>query len=281
MGVHERPASRIYENQIRPLARLHRPSRTGGLPREWFGDFGVGDADAVPPPHSSTAVGAGASSAPRPTRWHYNLHIPHALSGPRARASSLGRSRVGGYPFRGPGTSLVSVADFGLSPPTDNPRLSLQGRALVQEGSRSLFQATIPTYTLGNVYAGCLTTPDPNRPRTCTGTSTRAPCGWRHHPPPRPLGLRDRPPQRHGRAEDGPAETIEAATRGRAGGAKRRFLAYLGREVSPPSTGSEAGTGGIGRDDERRSTSRGSSASGIPRRARPILYYRVEVGPAF
>jgi carboxypeptidase Taq len=139
MGVHE-SQSRSYENQLGRSRAF-----TGwlfGRMREVFGDFGIADADGfyravnrVHPGHIRTEA----------DEVHYNLHV--MLRFDLERALIRGELEVGDLEaawndrFR---------ADFGVA--VDRPS---NGMLQDVHWSCGLF-GYFPTYTLGNVYAGCL-----------------------------------------------------------------------------------------------------------------------------
>jgi len=187
MGVHE-SQSRIYENQIGRSRAFtgHLYGRMRGV----FGDFGVGDADAFHAIVNRVAPGFIRTEA---DEVHYNLHILMRFD--LERALVAGDLAVADLPGA---WNDRFVADFGLSPPTDT-----LGCLQDVHWSVGLF-GYFPTYTLGNVYAGCLHAAlrrdVPGLDAALAAGDTTPATAW----------LRDRL-QRHG-ALRMPAETIEAAT---------------------------------------------------------------------
>ena len=186
MGVHE-SQSRIYENQI---------GRGQGL-TEWlygqmrgvFGDFGIGSADGFYRAVNRVHSGFIRTEA---DEVHYNLHIMMRFD--LERAFVRGDLAVGDIEaawndrFR---------ADFGVA--VDRPRHGMLQDVHWSVGLYGYF----PTYTLGNVYAGCLyqalTAAVPDLEMLLTRGETGAAVGW----------LRERL-QVHGGLR-GPRETIAAA----------------------------------------------------------------------
>ncbi len=139
MGVHE-SQSRIYENQLGRsraftgwlYARMH----------EGFGDFGVESADAFYATVNRVAPGYIRTEA---DEVHYNLHILMRFD--------LERALIGGAL----GVADLEEAwndrfeaDFGV-------KVDIPAHGMLQDvhWSVGLF-GYFPTYTLGNVYAGCL-----------------------------------------------------------------------------------------------------------------------------
>ncbi|MBY0352346.1 carboxypeptidase M32 [Tabrizicola sp.] len=141
MGVHE-SQSRSYENQL-GLSRAF----TGWLfarMREIFGDFGIADADGFYRAVNRVHAGFIRTEA---DEVHYNLHImmrfdlERALIRDELEVSDL--EAAWNDRFR---------ADFGVA--VDKPS---NGMLQDVHWSCGLF-GYFPTYTLGNVYAGCLVT---------------------------------------------------------------------------------------------------------------------------
>jgi carboxypeptidase Taq len=139
MGVHE-SQSRIYENQ---LARS-RPftSWLFGRMHEIFGDFGVDDAKSFYRIVNRVAPGFIRTEA---DEVHYNLHVLMRFD--------LERAVIGGD---------LAVADLEAA---WNERFARDFGLRVERPSNGLLQDVhwslglfgyFPTYTLGNVYAGCL-----------------------------------------------------------------------------------------------------------------------------
>ncbi|MGQ0566295.1 MAG: carboxypeptidase M32 [Gemmobacter sp.] len=139
MGVHE-SQSRIYENQL----GRSRPF-TGwlyGRMRDAFGDFGVADADAFYGTVNKLREGFIRTEA---DEVQYNLHVMLRFDLERALiAGGLGVDDLEAAwndRFR---------ADFGQVPPRPSA-----GMLQDVHWSVGLF-GYFPTYTLGNLYAGCL-----------------------------------------------------------------------------------------------------------------------------
>jgi len=139
MGVHE-SQSRAYENQLGRSRAF-----TGwlfGRMREVFGDFGIADAEGFYRAVNRVHPGYVRTEA---DEVHYNLHV--MLRFDLERALMQGRLEVGDLEeawnsrFR---------ADFGVA--VDRPS---NGMLQDVHWSCGLF-GYFPTYTLGNVYAGCL-----------------------------------------------------------------------------------------------------------------------------
>ena len=139
MGVHE-SQSRIYENQIGRSRAF-----TGHLfarMTDTFGDLGVGDADAFFATVNRVDSGFIRTEA---DEVHYNLHVllrydlERALIGGALEVSDLEQAWNDRF-----------EADFGARP----PKASL-GVLQDVHWPVGLF-GYFPTYTLGNVYAGCL-----------------------------------------------------------------------------------------------------------------------------
>ncbi|MEM9426365.1 MAG: carboxypeptidase M32 [Pseudomonadota bacterium] len=139
MGVHE-SQSRIYENQLGRSRAF-----TGHLfdrMQDTFGDFGVTDADAFYAVVNRCAPGYIRTEA---DEVHYNLHV--ALRFDLERDLIAGRLEVPDLPEA---WNTRFESDFGLK--VDTP-----ANGVLQDvhWSEALF-GYFPTYTLGNVYAGCL-----------------------------------------------------------------------------------------------------------------------------
>ena len=139
MGVHE-SQSRIYENQLGRSRAF-----TGwlfGQMRDQFGDFGIADEDAFFATVNRVSDGFIRTEA---DEVQYNLHVLMRFDLERALMS---------------GDLAVSdleaawndrfAADFGYK--VDKPSNGLLQDVHWSEGLFGYF----PTYTLGNVYAGCL-----------------------------------------------------------------------------------------------------------------------------
>ncbi|MDJ1008685.1 MAG: carboxypeptidase M32 [Paracoccaceae bacterium] len=139
MGVHE-SQSRIYENQLG-----RSPAFTGwllGRMRGAFGDFGVADAETFARIVNRVAPGFIRTEA---DEIHYNLHIMLRFDLERALVS--GDLSVADLP--GAWDDRFE-ADFGLRPSRPS-----EGCLQDVHWSVGLF-GYFPTYSLGNVYAGCL-----------------------------------------------------------------------------------------------------------------------------
>jgi carboxypeptidase Taq len=139
MGVHE-SQSRIYENQLGRSQAF-----TGwlfGQMRERFGPFGVGDAEAFYGAVNRVQSGFIRTEA---DEVHYNLHIMMRFDLERA----LIRGDLAVADLEAAWNDRF-LADFGVA--VDRP-----AHGLLQDvhWSVGLF-GYFPTYTLGNVYAGCL-----------------------------------------------------------------------------------------------------------------------------
>jgi carboxypeptidase Taq len=174
MGVHE-SQSRSYENQLGRSRAF-----TGwlfGRMRAMFGDFGIADAEGFYRAVNRVHPGFIRTEA---DEVHYNLHV--MLRFDLERALIRGELEVGDLEaawndrFR---------ADFGVA--VDRPS---QGMLQDVHWSCGLF-GYFPTYTLGNVYAGCLVkalrSEVPGLDGMMAGGDVSAATGW----------LRDRL-QRHG-----------------------------------------------------------------------------------
>lgn len=139
MGVHE-SQSRIYENQIG-----RGQAFTGWLFDEMtqaFGDFGVADAQAFYATVNRVNAGYIRTEA---DEIHYNLHV--LLRFDLERAMIAGDLSVADLPEA---WNTRFEADFGVA--VDKPS---NGCLQDVHWSVGLF-GYFPTYTLGNVYAGCL-----------------------------------------------------------------------------------------------------------------------------
>ena len=139
MGVHE-SQSRIYENQLGRSRAF-----TGwlhGRMRDLFGDFGLADADAFYAAANHVHPGFIRTEA---DEVHYNLHVLMRFD--------LERAMIDGD---------LDVADL---PDAWNERFARDFGVTVDRPSNGCLQDVhwsvglfgyFPTYTLGNVYAGCL-----------------------------------------------------------------------------------------------------------------------------
>ncbi|MEO0917828.1 MAG: carboxypeptidase M32, partial [Pseudomonadota bacterium] len=141
MGVHE-SQSRIYENQLGRSRAF-----TGWLYGEIcarFGDFGVADANAFYAITNRCAPGYIRTEA---DEVHYNLHV--ALRFDLERDLIAGRLEVPDLPEA---WNARFARDFGIA-------VDVPANGVLQDvhWSEALF-GYFPTYTLGNVYAGCLHT---------------------------------------------------------------------------------------------------------------------------
>ena len=139
MGVHE-SQSRIYENQIG-----RGQAFTGWLFKQMqdgFGDFGVSDADAFYATVNRVHSGYIRTEA---DEIHYNLHV--LLRFDLERAMIAGDLAVTDLPDA---WNERFLADFGVA--VDKPS---NGCLQDVHWSVGLF-GYFPTYSLGNVYAGCL-----------------------------------------------------------------------------------------------------------------------------
>lgn len=139
MGVHE-SQSRIYENQLGRGRAF-----TGWLfdqMCESFGDFGVAEADAFYATVNRVATGYIRTEA---DEVHYNLHV--LLRFDLERALLAGDLQVADMEAA---WNDRFEADFGMA--VDKPS---NGMLQDVHWSVGLF-GYFPTYTLGNVYAGCL-----------------------------------------------------------------------------------------------------------------------------
>ncbi|MFT6459604.1 carboxypeptidase M32 [Pseudophaeobacter arcticus] len=139
MGVHE-SQSRIYENQIGRGAAF--TSWLYGEMRDSFGDFGISDADAFYKAVNRVHKGYIRTEA---DELQYNLHI--MLRFDLERALMAGDLEVGDLEAA---WNDRFEADFGYG--VDKPS---NGCLQDVHWSVGLF-GYFPTYSLGNVYAGCL-----------------------------------------------------------------------------------------------------------------------------
>lgn len=186
MGVHE-SQSRIYENQMgrgRALTGWLFGRMTGA-----FGDFGVADAGAFYAAVNRVQPGYIRTEA---DEVHYNLHIMMRFD--LERALIRGDLAVGDLEAA---WNDRFKADFGVA--VDRPRHGMLQDVHWSCGLYGYF----PTYTLGNVYAGCLwkamQAQVPGLEEGLARGDTAAPMGW----------LKERL-QRHGGLRE-PAETIAHA----------------------------------------------------------------------
>ena len=139
MGVHE-SQSRIYENQI---GRSH--AFTGwlyGQMRDAFGDFGIADEDSFYACVNAVSDGFIRTEA---DEVQYNLHV--LLRFDLERALISGDLVVGDLEAA---WNDRFAADFGYA--VDKPSNGILQDVHWSEGLMGYF----PTYSLGNVYAGCL-----------------------------------------------------------------------------------------------------------------------------
>lgn len=139
MGVHE-SQSRIYENQL-GRSRAFTGWMFGQM-RERFGEFGVNDAEAFHAAVNRVQPGYIRTEA---DEVHYNLHIMMRFD--LERALIRGDLAVGDLEAA---WNDRFAADFGVA--VDRPS---HGMLQDVHWSVGLF-GYFPTYTLGNVYAGCL-----------------------------------------------------------------------------------------------------------------------------
>lgn len=139
MGVHE-SQSRIYENQL-GRSRAFTGWMFGEM-RARFGDFGVRDAEAFHAAVNRVQPGFIRTEA---DEVHYNLHVMMRFDLERAliRGDLAVRDLEAAWNDR-------FAADFGVT--VDRPS---HGMLQDVHWSVGLF-GYFPTYTLGNVYAGCL-----------------------------------------------------------------------------------------------------------------------------
>ncbi len=139
MGVHE-SQSRIYENQL-GRSRAFTGWMHGQM-RDRFGDFGIADAAAFYGAVNRVQSGYIRTEA---DEVHYNLHIMMRFD--------LERALIRGELQAGDLESAWNdrfLSDFGVA--VDRPS---HGMLQDVHWSVGLF-GYFPTYTLGNVYAGCL-----------------------------------------------------------------------------------------------------------------------------
>ncbi len=139
MGVHE-SQSRSYENQLGRSRAF-----TGwlfGRMREVFGDFGIADAEGFYRAVNRVHAGYIRTEA---DEVHYNLHVMMRFDLERA----LIRGELGVADLEGAWNDRFR-SDFGVA--VDKPS---NGMLQDVHWSCGLF-GYFPTYTLGNVYAGCL-----------------------------------------------------------------------------------------------------------------------------
>lgn len=200
MGVHE-SQSRIYENQLGRSRAF-----TGwlfGRMQDVFGDFGVADANTFYAVVNRCAPGYIRTEA---DEVHYNLHV--ALRFDLERDLIAGRLEVPDLPEA---WNTRFEQDFGLK-----VEQSAQGVLQDVHWSEALF-GYFPTYTLGNVYAGCLhaalRTNVPDLDEALAAGDTRPATTW----------LRDKVQQHGGLYE--PRDVIERATG--AAPSVEPLLAYL------------------------------------------------------
>lgn len=139
MGVHE-SQSRIYENQL-GRSRAFTGWMFGQM-RVRFGDFGVEDADAFHAAVNRVQPGFIRTEA---DEVHYNLHVMMRFD--LERALIRGDLAVGDLEAA---WNDRFAADFGVT--VDRPS---HGMLQDVHWSVGLF-GYFPTYSLGNVYAGCL-----------------------------------------------------------------------------------------------------------------------------
>jgi carboxypeptidase Taq len=186
MGVHE-SQSRIYENQMgRSMAYT---AWVYGQMRQRFGDFGVGSAEEFGRTVNRVHSGYIRTEA---DEVHYNLHVMMRFDLERA----LMRGDLGVEDLEAAWNDRFA-ADFGTK--VDRPS---HGMLQDVHWACGLF-GYFPTYTLGNVYAGCLwkalRADLPQIDADLARGKTSAATGW----------LRDKV-QRHGGLRE-PRETIRAA----------------------------------------------------------------------
>ena len=139
MGVHE-SQSRIYENQVGRSRAF-----TGwlyGQMRDQFGDFGIADEDAF---YATVNRGSDGFIRTEADEVQYNLHV--LLRFDLERALMSGDLAVNDLEAA---WNDRFAADFGYA--VDKPSNGVLQDVHWSEGLFGYF----PTYTLGNVYAGCL-----------------------------------------------------------------------------------------------------------------------------
>lgn len=139
MGVHE-SQSRIYENQL-GRGRAFTGWLFGQM-RDAFGDFGIADADTFYAVVNRCASGYIRTEA---DEVHYNLHV--LLRFDLERDLIAGRLEVDDLQEA---WNARFASDFGVE-------VDVPANGVLQDvhWSEALF-GYFPTYTLGNVYAGCL-----------------------------------------------------------------------------------------------------------------------------
>ncbi|MGI9390272.1 MAG: carboxypeptidase M32 [Boseongicola sp.] len=139
MGVHE-SQSRCYENQLGRSRAF--TSHLFELMRSEFGDFGVSSAEEFYAVMNRCHAGYIRTEA---DEVHYNLHV--ALRFDLERDLVAGRLIVADLPAA---WDARFEADFGI-------KVDVPANGVLQDvhWSEGLF-GYFPTYTLGNVYAGCL-----------------------------------------------------------------------------------------------------------------------------
>lgn len=139
MGVHE-SQSRIYENQL-GRSRAFTAFLFGRM-RQGFGEFGIADADAFYAAVNRVHPGFIRTEA---DEVHYNLHI--LMRYDLERAMLAGNLAVADLPGA---WNERFERDFGV-------RVDSPANGCLQDVHWSVgLIGYFPTYTLGNVYAGCL-----------------------------------------------------------------------------------------------------------------------------
>jgi len=139
MGVHE-SQSRCYENQLGRSRAF--TGHLFGLMRSEFGDFGVSSAEEFYAAMNRCHAGYIRTEA---DEVHYNLHV--ALRFDLERDLVAGRLSVADLPDA---WDARFEADFGIK--VDTPANGVLQDVHWSEGLFGYF----PTYTIGNLYAGCL-----------------------------------------------------------------------------------------------------------------------------
>jgi len=139
MGVHE-SQSRIYENQLGRSAPF--TAHLFGLMRDTFGDFGVPDAAAF---HGAVNRVTSGYIRTEADEVHYNLHVLLRFDLERLLISGALAPEDLEEAW-----NARFLADFGVA--VDKPANGLLQDVHWPVGLFGYF----PTYTLGNVYAGCL-----------------------------------------------------------------------------------------------------------------------------
>ena len=139
MGVHE-SQSRIYENQLGRSRAF--TSHVFGRMQAMFGDFGVADAETF---YRIVNRGAPGYIRTEADEVHYNLHVMLRFDLERALLS--GDLSVSDLPDA---WNTRFRADFGIA--VDKPSNGVLQDVHWGAGLLGYF----PTYSLGNVYAGCL-----------------------------------------------------------------------------------------------------------------------------